>query len=150
MKQRTIVTTREFAASREKVFDAWTQAAQLAQWWGPPEFTVPECSVAAREGGAWRLCLRSPSGEDLRVTGVFRSIKAPESLDLGLDVEITPGPRRLTGFVTMKVAVHNSRTRLTVHAGAAAAEEPAEAELQGLEEGWKQTLDRLGSFLAKG
>ena len=150
MKQRTIVTTREFAASSEKVFDAWTQAAQLAQWWGPPGFAVSECSVAAREGGAWRLCLRSPSGEDRRVNGVFRSIKEPESLDLSLDVEVTPGARRWTGFVTMKVAVHNTRTRMTIHAGAAAADEPAEADLQGLEEGWKQTLDRLGSFLAKG
>ncbi len=150
MKQRTVVTTREFAASREKVFDAWTQAAQLAQWWGPDGFTVPECIVAAREGGAWRLCLRSPRGEDHRVNGVFRSFKEPESLDLSLDVEVAPGTRRLTGFVTMKVAVHNSRTRMTVHVGAAAADEPAEAELQGLEEAWKQTLDRLGSFLAKG
>lgn len=150
MKQRTIVTTREFAASREKVFDAWTQAAQLAQWWRPPGFTVSECSVAARAGGAWRLCLRSPDGEDHRVNGIFRAIKPPESLDLSPDVEVTPGTRRLTGFVKMKVPVHNSRTRMTIHAGAAAADEPAEADLHGLEEGWKQALDRLGSFLAKG
>ncbi len=149
MNQRTIVATREFAASREAVFDAWTKAELLSQWWGPQDFAMPECEVDPREGGAWRLRLRAPHGVDHRVNGVFRAIKSPESLDLSLDFEFTPGKRRLTGFVAVKVVVHNSRTRLTVNAGAAQADEPAEAELRGMEEGWKQALDRLAAFLAQ-
>jgi len=35
-----IVTTREIAAPRDLVFEAWTDPRHLAQWWGPNGFTT--------------------------------------------------------------------------------------------------------------
>ena len=35
--------TRRFAAPPEVVFRAWTDAKQLAEWWGPKGFTNPVC-----------------------------------------------------------------------------------------------------------
>ena len=34
-----VLSTAVFDVPRERVFDAWTNAATLAQWWGPRGFT---------------------------------------------------------------------------------------------------------------
>ncbi|HUD86986.1 MAG TPA: SRPBCC domain-containing protein, partial [Xanthobacteraceae bacterium] len=35
LAERELTITRVFDAPRALVFKAWTDAAQLAQWWGP-------------------------------------------------------------------------------------------------------------------
>ena len=50
--------TRVFDAPRELVFQAWTDAKHLAQWWGPHGFTNPRCEWDARPGGM--ISLRRP------------------------------------------------------------------------------------------
>jgi uncharacterized protein YndB with AHSA1/START domain len=35
-----ITITRIFDAPRELIFQAWTEAKHLEQWWGPKGFTV--------------------------------------------------------------------------------------------------------------
>ncbi|HEY6651113.1 MAG TPA: SRPBCC domain-containing protein, partial [Actinomycetota bacterium] len=42
---REISITRIFAAPRDLVWRAWTEAEQLAQWFMPHGFTVPECDM---------------------------------------------------------------------------------------------------------
>ncbi len=79
---RRLRIVRTFAAPREAVFRAWTDPAQVAKWWGPKDFTVPEIAMDVRPGGKWRTCMRSPDGADLYVRGVFREIVAPERLVL--------------------------------------------------------------------
>lgn len=37
---KEFVITREFAAPRELVFEAWTDSRHLAQWWGPKGFPI--------------------------------------------------------------------------------------------------------------
>ena len=140
--------TRVLDAPGPRVFEAWTKAEQLAQWWGPEGFSVPACDSDFREGGTYRIVMRAPDGQDSIVSGVYRAIKEPESLDLGCDVEMD-GRRLMTGFVQMKLGLHVGKTRLTVHAGAAEADAPADAALGGMEDGWIQSLDRLAAFLAK-
>ena len=49
---REISITRIFAAPRDLVWRAWTEAAQLARWFMPHGFTVPECDMDLRPGGS--------------------------------------------------------------------------------------------------
>ena len=60
---RVLVITRVLDAPRPLVFACWTDARQLAQWWGPRGFTVVSCEADVRVGGAWRVETRSPEGE---------------------------------------------------------------------------------------
>ncbi|MGB7036228.1 MAG: SRPBCC domain-containing protein, partial [Xanthobacteraceae bacterium] len=62
MTEREVTITRSFDAPRALVFRAWTDAAQLAQWWGPQGFTNPVCEFEARLGGKIRIHMRSPDG----------------------------------------------------------------------------------------
>ena len=48
--EREITITRVFDAPRLLVFKAWTDAKELAQWWGPKGFTNPVCEIDVRVG----------------------------------------------------------------------------------------------------
>lgn len=48
---REILTVREFDAPRERVFEAFTDPARLARWWGPKGFTNTFQEFDLRPGG---------------------------------------------------------------------------------------------------
>ena len=80
LAEREITITRMFDAPRAVVFRAWTDAGQLAQWWGPKGFTNPVCEIDVRVGGAIRIHMRSPDGNIYPMKGEFREIVPPERL----------------------------------------------------------------------
>ncbi|QLG60253.1 SRPBCC domain-containing protein [Halorarum salinum] len=56
--------TRTFDASRERVWDAWTDPEQVAKWWGPERFTTTIHEMDVRPGGVWRFVMHDPDGID--------------------------------------------------------------------------------------
>ncbi|MES3033849.1 MAG: SRPBCC domain-containing protein [Gemmatimonadota bacterium] len=46
------------------VWDAWTDLAQVAQWWGPRGFTITTHSKDLRVGGSWEYTMHGPDGTD--------------------------------------------------------------------------------------
>lgn len=50
--------SRVVRASRERVFDAWTQPEQMRKWMGPVGWQVPELEANARVGGTYRIVYR--------------------------------------------------------------------------------------------
>jgi len=59
---REIVTTRVVDAPRERVWRAWTERAQVAQWWGPNGFTNTIHEMDLRPGGVWQFVMHGPDG----------------------------------------------------------------------------------------
>jgi uncharacterized protein YndB with AHSA1/START domain len=55
-----IVSTRTLAASRERVWRAFADPTQLAQWWGPAGFTNTFHEFDLRAGGVWRYTMTGP------------------------------------------------------------------------------------------
>ncbi len=51
---------REFDAPVERVWAAWTQPADLRQWWGPAGFTCPHAVADVRPGGSIFITMRAP------------------------------------------------------------------------------------------
>src|ERR1700722_7975812 len=74
---RELTVSRVIDAPRPLVFKAWTDAAQVARWWGPKGFTTVEYEMDVRPGGAYRLVMRSPEGTDHRKRGGFSEMVAP-------------------------------------------------------------------------
>ncbi|WP_236646401.1 SRPBCC family protein [Gemmatirosa kalamazoonensis] len=64
-------------APRQRVFDAWTQPAQLKAWHAPGPLTVSLAEIDLRPGGAYRIHMRAPDGTEHRVTGVYREVDPP-------------------------------------------------------------------------
>lgn len=60
-ENNTIVLKREFAASLEMVWKAWTTAELLDQWWGPEPCRAKTKSMDFREGGHWLYCMIVPA-----------------------------------------------------------------------------------------
>ena len=78
--ERELVVTRIIDAPRTLVFKAWTEPEQVARWWGPQGFVTTYCDMDIRPGGAFRCCMRSPSGTDHWKRGVYREIVEPERI----------------------------------------------------------------------
>ena len=146
--ERSLTLTRIFDAPRERVFAAWTKAEHLAHWWGPQGFTVPNCEVDARPGGALRLCMRSPDGKDYWMRGTYREVAAPERLVITCTADDEKGITRLECVINVTFAEQGGKTKLTLHTTASGAGAEAAAMLEGMEEGWKGSLDRLTDQVA--
>jgi uncharacterized protein YndB with AHSA1/START domain len=85
-----MVLTRTLRAPRELVWNAWTEPAHLARWFGPHVVTVPVCEVDLRVGGAHRITMRLPDGTDYPIRGVYREITAPSRLQISYDLSEHP------------------------------------------------------------
>ena len=70
-----------YAAPREDVFDAWTNPKVLKRWWAAaPTWNTPLAEVDAREGGSYRLSMRTDEGDVHTVRGEFTEVRPPERL----------------------------------------------------------------------
>ncbi|MGB9123853.1 MAG: SRPBCC domain-containing protein, partial [Candidatus Angelobacter sp.] len=76
--EQSLVITRIFDAPPDVVFKAWTDPKQMAQWWGPKNFTNPVCELDVRPGGAWRIVMRAPDGMEYISAGVYSEVVKPE------------------------------------------------------------------------
>ncbi len=66
---KKLVVVREFAAPVELVWDAWTQAHLLDQWWAPKPWKAETKSMDFRPGGRWIYSMVGPDG-----TRIYASI----------------------------------------------------------------------------
>ncbi len=62
-ENKTIHITREFDASLELVWQAWTTPELLDQWWGPQPWRAETKKMDFRIGGFWLYAMVSPEGE---------------------------------------------------------------------------------------
>jgi uncharacterized protein YndB with AHSA1/START domain len=146
--KRTLVITRIFDAPRSVVFKMWTDPKHISQWWGPKGFTNPVCEIEARPGGAIRIVMHSPDGVDHQMTGVFREIVEPERLVFTNIAVDQGGNTLLEGLTTVTFADHGGKTKLTLETSAVGVAAEAARMLEGMEEGWRQSLDRLEALVA--
>jgi uncharacterized protein YndB with AHSA1/START domain len=72
--EREIVLSRTFDAPRELVWEAWTSADHVAQWWGPSGFTTTIEEFDLRPGGRFKHVLRGSDGTLYPNLSVFREI----------------------------------------------------------------------------
>ncbi|MGZ3297795.1 MAG: SRPBCC family protein [Asticcacaulis sp.] len=71
---------RTFAAPRDLVWAAYTEAQHLGSWFGPPGTTVKVKSLDLRPGGVFLYGMEMPGGVIMWGKWVYREISAPERL----------------------------------------------------------------------
>jgi uncharacterized protein YndB with AHSA1/START domain len=76
-----LVVRRRIAATPERLFDAWTRAAELPQWWGPANVKCIAAEIDLRVGGAYRIANKFPDGNVLWISGEFLRIERPHRLE---------------------------------------------------------------------
>jgi uncharacterized protein YndB with AHSA1/START domain len=143
---RDVVVKRIFNARREVVFKAWTDPKYLALWWGPHGFSTPVCELDVRQGGRIRIHMRSPDGTIYPMAGAYREIVKSERLvftSIPLDEK---GKPIFEVLITVTFAEDGGKTLVAVHARVLKATAEADVYLQGMEEGWSQSLERLAEM----
>jgi uncharacterized protein YndB with AHSA1/START domain len=144
---REIVLTRVIDATREDVFDAWTDPEQLAAWFGPNGLTIETHEIDIREGGVWRFDMVGEGGlrYDNRMT--FLRIDRPRliEVDHGSDKDDDPGKFRM--LVTFDVQT-DGKTVLTLRQMHPTRAHRDAAIGFGAVEYGGQTLDKLAAHLA--
>lgn len=73
---------RTFAASRERVFAAWTSAEALKRWHAPGDTVVEDAGVDFRVGGQYHVLMRGTDGSKHLVGGQYREIDRPNRIVL--------------------------------------------------------------------
>lgn len=59
----TVTVKRDFDAPVDLVWEAWTNAEILDQWWGPHPWRAETKSMDFSEGGRWLYAMVGPQGE---------------------------------------------------------------------------------------
>jgi len=138
-----LVMRRIINAPRTLVFAAFTQAEHLEKWWGPHGFTNANLNIDARQGGAMEIDMIGPDGTTYPNRGIFRELVAPERIVFTGGLTADDGTKSFEVLSTITLVDVDGKTELTLRARVLS-EKPGMAEhLDGMEEGWSQSLERL-------
>ena len=142
-----LVLTRIFDAPRAVVWKAWTDPKQVQQWWGPEHFTNPVCEMDVRTGGSLKIVMRSPTGSEHPMKGVFREVVKNERLVFTNIATDENGGTLLEGLTTVIFEDEDGKTKLTLKTSAAGLESQVKFMLQGMTAGWSQSFAKLTILL---
>ena len=150
-----IVIERVFDAPRELVWQAWTEPEHFKRWYGPEGFTLPTCEIDFRVGGRHLWGMRSPDGQEMWSTGVYREIVQLERFvvtdsfadENGDAVPMPGGGAPLETVITVTLEdLGDGKTKMTLrHTGW-----PSADMASGAGGGWNQAFDKLAAALAEG
>lgn len=142
---RVLVLTRELRAPRSLVYAAWTEPDHLMRWWGPHGFRVVSCELDPREGGAWRVTMRSPEGNDHTSRGRYHALTPPERLVFSFAWEGQedgePGHETLVEIDLEEV---EDKTRMVFRQAVFTSTEARDSH----EGGWSESFERLSAYVA--
>jgi uncharacterized protein YndB with AHSA1/START domain len=154
--EQALVIERIFDAPVEMVWRAWTQPEHFKRWWGPKGYSSPAAEIDLRVGGKFLAAMRSPEGQDIWSTGLYREIvplKRLVTTDSFADENgnVVPASHYaidadmpLEMLVTVTFEDLGGRTKLTLrHEGL-----PAGEMGEGAAQGWNESLDKLADSLA--
>ncbi|BBB95592.1 uncharacterized protein YndB with AHSA1/START domain [Bradyrhizobium elkanii USDA 61] len=138
----SLTLTRRLRARPEKVYAAWTEPENLAQWFGPggvkPATTRAELDV--RVGGRYRIGFIGTNGEYHEVGGVYREVVPNEKLVFSWAWHSTP---ERESEVMISIKPDAGGTLLTFHH----AQFVDETARDNHQRGWTAFLGNLESFV---
>ena len=151
---RQLVVERTLKAAPERVFDAFTDPAQLQAWWWPNGFTCPAAEVDLRVGGTYRLAMQWPDAFPTEAQfshhmgGEYYEIDRPRRLVMsGRAVDEAKGELFAT-LIELTFEAVDGGTALTMRQSYFEPLPPPEA-FAGAEQGWSEQLDKLERLLAR-
>jgi uncharacterized protein YndB with AHSA1/START domain len=140
-----ILITRIFEAPRERVFRAWTDADNVAAWYGPEHMEAPRdrIHIDLRVGGRWELTMvRRDGGGEFSIGYDILELVEPALIVLRSDPMPEMGMHEPT-VTRVEFHDHGAKTRMTLSDG------PFPPEGRGpAEAGWTAAFDKLAALVA--
>lgn len=142
-----ILIIREFDASRELVFKAFTDPQLYVQWIGPRGMKTDLGRFEQRDGGSWRYIQTDEQGNKFAFHGVNHEIKAPERIIGTFEYEGLPE----SGHVILQTAkfeeLPGDRTKLISQSVFQSVEDRDGMLASGMEMGVNESYERLDDVL---
>ena len=143
---RDFTLTRRFKAPRPAVFRAFVEPEHMQHWWAPRGFTMLSCALDLREGGAWRMRIRSEeTGAVQTEVGVYREIREPERLVFTHAWVRANGTLTPLTLVTATFTERGDRTEVRFRQEDFA----TVASCLSHEDGWSSSLDNLVGYMGR-
>ena len=144
--EHEIHAERWFDAPRERVWQAFTDPELIPQWWGLRSTTTIVDELELRPGGKWRFVQRSDDGSETGFRGEYREIRGPESLTWTFEWEGMPG------HISTETVTFTEQDGGTLVSTASVFDNREDRDgmvESGMEDGMRETYDRLAELLAK-
>jgi len=144
--EKTSLEIKRFInAPRARVYAAWTDPAQLKQWWGPEGVQTRNFTSDARVGGKYRWDLLNQEGDEMTVYGEYRELVPGRKIVFTWQWDDDEAWKNVSSVVTVELADRDGGTELTLtHENL-----PSEASRDRHNEGWNSVIDRLEKFFSK-
>ena len=139
--------TRVFDAPKQLVWEAWTTPAMLVHWFGCAVFSTVDAATDLREGGSWRVVLRTPDGEDIPCYGIYTAVRPIDHLAFTHQWEKQPvdvNPAHHRTLVEVDLIAEGNRTRLHFRQTGLATEASRDSHIGG----WCDSMDALAAAIA--
>jgi uncharacterized protein YndB with AHSA1/START domain len=141
---REVMLTRVFDAPRHTVFDAFTKPELLKRWFGPRGWSLSQCEVDLKVGGKWRFVLRSPEGQEMGMSGVWRELQPSGRIVHTESFDDFPGESQVTTVLIEKVG----KTTLQATVLYPSKEVRDAVIASGMEHGAAESYDKLNDIFA--
>jgi uncharacterized protein YndB with AHSA1/START domain len=149
---KKIYVTREFDATPEQVWKAWTEAELLDQWWAPRPYKAVTKSMNFSEGGRWSYYMEGPDGSRYYCLADYKKIVAGKSYTY-LDAFCDENGNMNLDFPRMDWKVEFSKsgsgTKVNVEISFATEADLEKIIEMGFKEGFAMAHSNLDELLAK-
>ena len=144
-EQTSLEIKRFINAPPDRVYAAWTDPAQLKQWFGPENVRTRELVADTRPGGVFRWDLTDPEGEEMTMRGEFRELQPNKKIVFTWQWQDDEDWENHISIVTVELDDADGGTELRlVHENL-----PTEPSRDGHTRGWNSALDKLEKFVGK-
>jgi uncharacterized protein YndB with AHSA1/START domain len=159
--EKKLILTRTFDAPIGLVFQAFSEAEKLAQWWGPNGMDMKVTKLDFQAGGTFLYSIVTPDGHEMWGLFVYHEIRKPDLIvfvnsfsDRDRNIVRAPfaenWPLEVKNTITL--IEQEGKTLLTLVGSPINATEDERKMFEGffenLEQGFKGTFDQLEAFLA--
>jgi uncharacterized protein YndB with AHSA1/START domain len=143
---RTSLEIKRFInAAPTRVYAAWTDPAQLKEWWGPEGVQTRSFVADARVGGRYQWDLVNQEGEEMTAHGEYRELVPGRRIVFTWAWDDDEAWENRTSVVTIELSERDGGTELRlIHE-----QLPNEASRDRHNDGWNSVLDRLENFFEK-
>ena len=144
--EKTSLQIKRFInAPRDRVYHAWTDPAQLKEWWGPESVRTRNFAADVRVGGKYRWDLINQEGEDMTVFGEYRELVPGKKIVFTWQWHDDDVWENRTSIVTVELSDRDGGTELLLKHE----QLPSEESRDRHNEGWNSVLDRLEKFFSR-
>jgi uncharacterized protein YndB with AHSA1/START domain len=130
-------------APRARVYAAWTDPAQLKEWWGPETVRTRNFAADVRVGGKYRWDLINQEDEEMSVFGEYRELVPEKKIVFTWKWDDDDVWENRNSVVTVELFDAAGGTELHLRHE----QLPSTESRDRHNEGWNSVLDRLGKFL---